>query len=231
MATLGRSGDDGAGAAVRRGAGGRAARGRHHARLRAGARHPHQSEEPDHRRSRAGGGCGRASRGSARPSSTALQEQRRRRVRQALSRDMATPRSIRISICRSSSIRRIASGASSACRSAQAIAAGVAFIMTAHVLVPSLDEEKPATLSPRIVQGMLRDELGLPGRDPQRRPRDEGDRQVVRGARCGGAGDCRRLRRPARSAAATSTCRRRRSRRWCTRSSRTRFPTSGSRTR
>ena len=45
----------------------------------------------------------------------------------------------------------------------EAIAADVAFIMTAHVLVPSLDEEKPATLSPRIVQGLLRDELQYPG--------------------------------------------------------------------
>ena len=36
-----------------------------------------------------------------------------------------------------------------------AIAAGVAFIMTAHVLVPSMDEEKPATLSRRIVYGLL----------------------------------------------------------------------------
>jgi beta-N-acetylhexosaminidase len=45
----------------------------------------------------------------------------------------------------------------------EAVKAGVAFIMTAHVLVPSLDEEKPATLSRRIVQGMLRDELGYPG--------------------------------------------------------------------
>src|SRR5687767_13952151 len=44
-----------------------------------------------------------------------------------------------------------------------AIAADVAFIMTAHVLVPSLDEERPATLSPRIVRGMLRDELGFQG--------------------------------------------------------------------
>ena len=44
-----------------------------------------------------------------------------------------------------------------------AIKAGVAFIMTAHVLVPSLDEEKPPTLSGRVVQGMLRDELGFPG--------------------------------------------------------------------
>ena len=44
-----------------------------------------------------------------------------------------------------------------------AIRADVAFIMTAHVLVPSLDEERPATLSPRIVQALLRDELGFPG--------------------------------------------------------------------
>jgi beta-N-acetylhexosaminidase len=43
------------------------------------------------------------------------------------------------------------------------IRAGVAFIMTAHVLVPSLDEEKPATLSQRIVHGILRDELGFTG--------------------------------------------------------------------
>jgi len=45
----------------------------------------------------------------------------------------------------------------------EAIRADVAFIMTAHVLVPSLDEEKPATLSRRIVNGMLREELGFPG--------------------------------------------------------------------
>jgi beta-N-acetylhexosaminidase len=46
---------------------------------------------------------------------------------------------------------------------AAAIKAGVAFIMTAHVLVPSLDEERPATLSPRVVQTMLREELGFGG--------------------------------------------------------------------
>jgi beta-N-acetylhexosaminidase len=44
-----------------------------------------------------------------------------------------------------------------------AIAENVAFIMTAHVLVPALDEERPATLSPRIVQAILRDELGYDG--------------------------------------------------------------------
>lgn len=44
-----------------------------------------------------------------------------------------------------------------------AVAAQVAFIMTAHVLVPSLDEERPATLSPDIVQKLLRDELKFEG--------------------------------------------------------------------
>jgi beta-N-acetylhexosaminidase len=44
-----------------------------------------------------------------------------------------------------------------------AIAADVAFVMTAHILVPALDEEKPATLSARIVRSILRDELGYGG--------------------------------------------------------------------
>ena len=44
-----------------------------------------------------------------------------------------------------------------------AIAEQVAFIMTAHVLVPALDEERPSTLSPKVVQALLRDELGFQG--------------------------------------------------------------------
>jgi beta-N-acetylhexosaminidase len=44
-----------------------------------------------------------------------------------------------------------------------AVREGVAFIMTAHVLVPALDDERPATLSPRIVQALLREELGFDG--------------------------------------------------------------------
>jgi beta-N-acetylhexosaminidase len=44
-----------------------------------------------------------------------------------------------------------------------AIDAGVAFIMTAHVLVTSIDDERPATLSPRIVQRILREELRYDG--------------------------------------------------------------------
>ncbi len=44
-----------------------------------------------------------------------------------------------------------------------AIAEQVAFIMTAHVLVPSLDGRRPASLSPEIVQKLLREELKFEG--------------------------------------------------------------------
>jgi beta-N-acetylhexosaminidase len=44
-----------------------------------------------------------------------------------------------------------------------AIEAGVATIMTAHVLVPALDEQRPATLSRRVVTGVLRHELHFDG--------------------------------------------------------------------
>jgi beta-N-acetylhexosaminidase len=44
-----------------------------------------------------------------------------------------------------------------------AIDAGVAAIMTGHLLVPALDGANPATLSRRIVSGILRGELGFDG--------------------------------------------------------------------
>jgi len=44
-----------------------------------------------------------------------------------------------------------------------AIAADVASIMTAHILIPALDEERPATLSPAIVDGLLKTALGFRG--------------------------------------------------------------------
>ena len=44
-----------------------------------------------------------------------------------------------------------------------AIEAGVAGVMTAHILVPSLDDERPATISPAIVSGILKEELGHRG--------------------------------------------------------------------
>jgi beta-N-acetylhexosaminidase len=44
-----------------------------------------------------------------------------------------------------------------------AIEADVATIMTAHVFMPALDEERPATLSARVVSGLLREELKFEG--------------------------------------------------------------------
>ena len=44
-----------------------------------------------------------------------------------------------------------------------AIAAGAATVMSAHIRYPDLDEDNIATLSPRILQGLLRNELGFDG--------------------------------------------------------------------
>src|SRR5260221_782232 len=44
-----------------------------------------------------------------------------------------------------------------------AIAADVAAIMTAHILIPSLDDERPGTLSPAIVDRLLKKKLGYQG--------------------------------------------------------------------
>ncbi|MFK0167432.1 glycoside hydrolase family 3 protein [Streptomyces sp. NPDC090306] len=44
-----------------------------------------------------------------------------------------------------------------------AIAAGSRAVMSAHILVPSLDPDHPATLSARILTGLLRGELGYDG--------------------------------------------------------------------
>jgi len=44
-----------------------------------------------------------------------------------------------------------------------ALAQGLEVIMTAHVLYPAWDPDHPATLSSRIVGGLLRDELGFDG--------------------------------------------------------------------
>jgi beta-N-acetylhexosaminidase len=45
----------------------------------------------------------------------------------------------------------------------EAVSADVASIMTAHVLIPAIDEQLPATLSPRIVDDLLKKELGYRG--------------------------------------------------------------------
>ncbi|MEU5719460.1 glycoside hydrolase family 3 N-terminal domain-containing protein [Streptomyces sp. NPDC020403] len=44
-----------------------------------------------------------------------------------------------------------------------AIAAGSKSVMSAHILLPALDPARPATLSPRILTGLLRQELGYEG--------------------------------------------------------------------
>jgi beta-N-acetylhexosaminidase len=44
-----------------------------------------------------------------------------------------------------------------------AIAAGVSAIMSAHVLVPAIDDTRPSTLSPAVMEGILRQELGFEG--------------------------------------------------------------------
>ncbi|MFV0133709.1 glycoside hydrolase family 3 protein [Streptomyces sp. HMX87] len=44
-----------------------------------------------------------------------------------------------------------------------AIAAGARAVMSAHILVPALDPDRPATLSRRILTGLLRGELGYDG--------------------------------------------------------------------
>ena len=44
-----------------------------------------------------------------------------------------------------------------------AIAAGVASVMTAHLQLPALDAERPATLSAAVLSGLLRHELGFDG--------------------------------------------------------------------
>jgi len=44
-----------------------------------------------------------------------------------------------------------------------AIAAGVSSIMTTHILFPALDPDLPSTLSPKIINGLLRAEMGYDG--------------------------------------------------------------------
>jgi beta-N-acetylhexosaminidase len=46
---------------------------------------------------------------------------------------------------------------------AAAIEAGVASVMTAHVVFPALDEDRPATLSAKVLQPLLRQKLGFDG--------------------------------------------------------------------
>jgi len=44
-----------------------------------------------------------------------------------------------------------------------AIGDGIRAIMVGHLLVPALDAKRPASLSPAVIQGLLRDDLGFDG--------------------------------------------------------------------
>jgi len=46
---------------------------------------------------------------------------------------------------------------------AAAVAAGAACIMTAHILLPQLDPDRPASISPVVLQGILRRQLRFEG--------------------------------------------------------------------
>ena len=74
-----------------------------------------------------------------------------------------------------------------------AIDAGVASIMTAHILIPALDEERPATLSPRIVDGLLKKKLGFDGLVLS----DDLEMKAISATLRHGGGDGRRRSRPA----------------------------------
>ncbi len=62
------------------------------------------------------------------------------------------------------------------------------FAMTAHVLYPALDPDRPATLSPRIIADVIRGELGIDRRLAQRRSEHGRARRQHRRADRGGAG-------------------------------------------
>ena len=147
-----------AGRALRAGAGGRAEGRRHHARLRAGARRPHESEESGHRRSRAGGATpdevarlgsaiirGAAGARASPPAASTFP-------------DTATPAPTRISSCRSSSIRRSGCARSSSCRSGRRSRPASPRIMTAHVLRAGARRSSGRRrCRKRIVTGLLRE--------------------------------------------------------------------------
>jgi beta-N-acetylhexosaminidase len=46
---------------------------------------------------------------------------------------------------------------------AGAVAAGIPLLMTAHILLPEMDAERPASLSKKILTGLLREEMGFGG--------------------------------------------------------------------
>ena len=70
----------------------------------------------------------------------------------------------------------------------EAIAAGVDSVMTAHLLLPQLDPEQPATLSKAVLTDLLRGSVGLQRSGGDRCPGDGGDHRPPRRSRSCGAG-------------------------------------------
>ena len=162
MATLGRSGSEALAERFARGARGRARGGRRHARLRAGARHSHQPQQPGDWRSRPGRDRGRGRRGSAACSCARCRPPGIAACGKHFPGhgDTSTDSHVELPLVEHppDRLRAVEFEPFRA-----AIAEQVAFIMTAHVLVPAFDDERPATLSPAIVQTLLREELGFDG--------------------------------------------------------------------
>ena len=159
---IGRGGDPRRRRAVGRAMAARAAQRRHRPRLRAGARRRVQPAQPDHRRSRLRRDARRRSRAGARfrPRHAAPAASCRAA---STSPATATPTATRTSSCRSSRAAARALDAAELPPFRAAIAAGVPLLMTAHVLYPALDPQRPATLSPAILRDLLRGELGFSG--------------------------------------------------------------------
>ena len=74
-----------------------------------------------------------------------------------------------------------------------AVEAGAAAVMTSHIVVPAIDPDRPATLSP-LVLGMLRERARLRRRGRQRRARHGRRVRRARHPRGGGPGPRRRVR-------------------------------------
>ena len=228
MAVLGRSGDVQLAEPVRDGVGHRAEGGGHHARLRARPRHPHQPEEPGDRRSRTG--RGRRERrppwGRHHPRAAG---QRRRGVRQAFS---GSRRHVSGFASRAAA-RRASTRPDPACR-VRSVSRGDPRRGRLHHdgaragAVVRRGEAGDAVAADRA--GAPARGARLPGRDSERRPGDEGDRQDVtpfpmrpwKRSRPGATAFS--------SAAATSMSRPRPSKRSFMPSRSRKFPTSASRT-
>ena len=92
-----------------------------------------------------------------------LPGERRRGLRQALPGPRGHGRGLAPRPARRSSTRAPGSRTSSCGPFRKAIEAGVATVMASHLLVREIDDALPATLSRKVVNGLLREDLGYAG--------------------------------------------------------------------